>query len=91
MPVVFMTVDPVIVEAPPSVLPVRVAPARVLLVRVSVASRVTIVPALGNTAVELMPVPPLLVGKVPVTAAVCDRLMAANVGMPPPAGTVKLW
>ena len=62
----------------------------VLLVRVSVAVRVTTTPDVGNTAVELTPVPPSPVGKIPVTAADCDKSTAPKLGAPPPLGTVKL-
>ena len=41
----------------------------VLLVKVVELSSVTITPDGGNTATELIPVPPALVGKMPVTAA----------------------
>ena len=63
----------------------------VLLVKVSVASRVTTTPVAGKVAVELRPVPPTEVGKMPVTAAGCDKLSALKDGAPPPLGTVKLW
>ena len=63
----------------------------VLLVNVSVAVWVTTIPELGKVAVELMPVPPSDLGRIPVTADGCDKLTAPNDGTPPPAGTVKLW
>jgi hypothetical protein len=64
VPVVLIVVDPLIVEAP-----LMAAALSVLLVSVSVAPSVTITPELGNAAVELTPVPPFALGRMPVTAA----------------------
>jgi hypothetical protein len=52
---------------------------KVLLLSVSDAALVTTVPVAGNTASDLTPVPPELCGRIPVTAAPCDKLMAPNV------------
>ena len=90
VPVVLMTVAPAITEAPLIVLAVINAPSRVLLVKVSVALRVTTVPVVGKVAFELIPVPPEVVGKRPVTAVGWARLIALKYGAPPPLGIVKL-
>ena len=75
----------------PLMLPlVNTAPVRVLLVKLAAPSSVTTTPALGNVAVEERPIPPKVVGKMPVTAAGCDRSMALNEGVAPSCGTVKL-
>ena len=51
---------------------------KVLLVKVVVPSSVTITPDGGNTATELIPVPPALVGSMPVIAAAWVRSTAAK-------------
>ena len=76
VPVVLMTVAPAITDAPLMVLAVISAPSKVLLVKVSVALRVTTVPVVGKVALELIPVPPEVVGNRPVTAVGWDRLIA---------------
>ena len=79
-PVVLIVVLPPISDAPlivPAVITVEVS---VLLLNVSVASRVTTVPVLGNTADPLTPVPPRSVPSVPVTAALLARSIAPNSG-----------
>ena len=63
----------------------------VLLVKVAGPASVTTTPDVGKVAVEFTPVPPAVVAKVPVTAADCDRSRAPKDGVPPPAGTRKLW
>ena len=78
VPVVLISVEPAIVE-----FPLIVAVVMVLLIRVSVASRVTTVPDAGNVAVELTPVPPFAVGNTPLTAALCARLTDPNPNVPP--------
>ena len=55
VPVVAMMVEPPIVEDP-----LIVAAVSVLLVRVDAPASVTITPDVGNVAVELTPVPPLV-------------------------------
>ena len=77
-PVVLISVAPPIVE-----LPLTVAVVIVLLVSVSVASRVTTTPVGGKIAVELTPVPPFAVGSTPLTAALCARFTAPNPSVPP--------
>ena len=90
VPVVEMLVVPVISAAPVIVPPLIVGEVKVLLVKVSVAASVTTVPDVGNTAVELTPVPPFASARTLVTAADCDRSIAPKLGAPPPLGTVKL-
>ena len=51
----------------------------------------TTVPSVGNVAVDSTPVPPKVWESIPVTAADWERSMAPNEGMPPAAGTVRLW
>ena len=62
----------------------------VLLVKVAGAASVTTTPLTGNTALELTPIPPLLVGKTPVTASDWERSTAPKTGLPPSLGTVRL-
>ena len=62
---------------------------RVLLVKVAAAVSVTITPLTGKVALELIPVPPKAEPKIPVTAALFAKLIAPNVGTPPPDGTVS--
>ena len=62
----------------------------VLLVSVSAAERVTTVPVAGNTAFELMPVPPMLVGSNPVSEPSAARSIAPNDGVPPAPGILKI-
>jgi hypothetical protein len=76
-------------EAPDIVPELTTDAVRVLVVRVSAASRVTTVPVDGKTAVDDTPVPPSKVGRVPVTAAVLERFTALKVGAPPRVGTVR--
>ena len=64
-PVMFTDVEPMITDAPLIVPDVINGLLNVLLVRVSVAVSVTTTPVVGNVAVELTPVPPLAVAKVP--------------------------
>ena len=78
VPVVLISVEPPIVE-----FPFIVAVVIVLLVKFSVASRVTTTPELGKVAVELTPVPPFAVGSTPLTAALCARFTAPNPNAPP--------
>lgn len=79
-PLVLIVVEPPIREAP-LIVPLAITVLfKVLLLRVSVASRTTTVPEVGNTAEPLTPVPPLRVGKVLVTAALLDRSIAPNSG-----------
>ena len=86
-----MTVAPPTKEVPAKV-PVLISGlAKILLVNVAVPASVTMTPVVGKVALELTPVPPELVAKVPVTAADCDRSRAPNDGVPPVAGTRKLW
>ena len=60
VPVVLIVVEPLIFDAP-----LIVAAVKVLLVRVSVESRVTTTPEVGKVAVEFTPVPPLAAARVP--------------------------
>jgi hypothetical protein len=60
VPVVLIVVEPLISDAP-----LITAPDKVLLVNVSVASRVTTMPEVGKVAVEFTPVPPLAAARVP--------------------------
>ena len=90
VPLVAIVVLPVISALPVIVPPLISGVVSALLLRVWLLTSVTITPEVGNTADELTPVPPDVVGSVPVTAAGCDRLMAAKVGELPSAGTVKL-
>ena len=69
VPVLLITVLPEISDVPVRVPLFMIGLVRVLLLRVSVAVSVTIVPDAGNTALELTPVPPLEVLSTPVTAA----------------------
>ena len=74
MPVVLIVVEPLMLDAP-----LIVAAVNVLLVRVSVASRVTTTPEVGKVAVELTPVPPLAAASVPevMIAALSGGISAA--------------
>ena len=63
----------------------------VLVVSVCCPMSVIMTPDVGNVAVEFTPVPPRDVDSVPATAAACERLTAPNDGVPPAAGTTKLW
>ena len=85
-PVVLMMVEPVMSPAPLIVPAVRTGAVRVLLVKVSVASRVTITPDPGYVAVEVTPVPPFADAKMPLTAALLARFILSKVGAPPPLG-----
>ena len=78
LPDVLITVDPPMDEAPPIAAEVMVGLDNVLLVNVSAAVSVTTTPLAGYVAVELTPVPPSPVGKIPVTAAACDKLSAVK-------------
>jgi len=80
-----MTVEPVIVP------PVISGVLRDLLLKVALPASVTITPVLGKVAPELIPVPPKLAGKIPLTADELLRFSALNVGMPPPSGTERIW
>ena len=90
VPVVFITVLPVISELLPMVPELISGISKVLLLSVSTASRVAMVPAVGKVALELIPVPPALAGSSPVTAVACAKLMAPKVGEEPSLGTTKL-
>ena len=90
VPVVFMTVLPVMSELLPMVPELISGMSKVLLLSVSTASRVAIVPAVGNVAFEFIPVPPDLVGSTPVTAVAWAKLIAPKVGAEPSLGTTKL-
>ena len=68
-PVVLMVVEPPMTDAPFMVPAVITGLINVLLVRVSDAVCVTTTPELGKVAVELSPIPPRFVGKIPVPAA----------------------
>ena len=82
-PDVLMLVAPVITEAP-SIVPVVIsALVKVLLARVSAASRVTMTPLVGKVAVELMPVPPLVLGNKPATAEGELKFRLPNCGLLP--------
>ena len=91
LPVVSIVVAPPIKELPLMVPEAMTGLARVLLLSVAVPLSVTTTPVLGNTAFEVIPVPPSVVGRMPVTAAERDKLIAPKVGTPPPLGTTKLW
>ena len=80
-----MTVEPVIV--PPLINGVL----SVLLLKVALPASVTTTPSLGKVALELIPIPPKLVGSIPLTAAELPRLSALKVGMPPPEGIDRIW
>ena len=86
-----MLVLPAMSEAPVRVPLFMTGLLRVLLLRVSVAVCVTIVPDAGNIAEDLTPVPPFAGPKTPVTAADWSRLSAPKVGVPPLLGTAKTW
>ena len=86
LPEVLIVVKPPILDAP-----LMVAPLRVLFVRVSVASSVTITPELGYVAEELIPVPPFALGKIPSTEADFVRSIAPKDGCPPALGTLNTW
>ena len=89
VPVVLITVESVISEAP-LIVPVETTElVKVLFDRVSVAAWVTTTPELGNVAVELTPVPPLLVGSRPDTAEIDARFTLPKVG--PVAVATKTW
>ena len=90
-PAALIVVPPAITVAPLIVPPLITGADKVLLVRVSTSVRVTMVPVVGYTAFEAVPVPPNDAGKMPVTAAVLDKLMAPNTGAPPTLGTVNTW
>jgi hypothetical protein len=79
-PDVLMIVDPPMRDAPCTVPPLKMVVSRVLLRSVSVASWTTIVPLEGKTAVELIPVPPIVFARVPATAAVLLRSTVPKVG-----------
>ena len=66
--VVLMTVSPPMYEVPTKLPAFMTGLLRVLLAKVSTASRVTIVPSPGKIAELEVPVPPALRGKMPVTA-----------------------
>ena len=66
---ILIRVVPVINDAPLIVADPMIGVSKVLLDKVSTASRVAITPVDGNVAVELMPVPPERVGSMPVIAA----------------------
>ena len=74
VPVVLIAVEPLILDAP-----LIVAAVKVLLVRVSVESRVTTTPEVGKVAVEFTPVPPVAVARVPevMMAALSGGISAA--------------
>ena len=69
LPAVSILVVPVIKDDPAIVPVLMVGAVSVLLVRLAAPASVTITPALGNVADELIPVPPKLAGSSPVTAA----------------------
>ena len=80
VPVVLITVESVISEAP-LIVPAEITEfVRVLFERVSVAVWVTTTPELGKVAVELTPVPPLLVGNRPETAELDPKLTLPKLG-----------
>ena len=91
VPVVLITEAPPIVEVPFINPVVRIALSKVLLYRVSDASRVTTVPEVGNAAVEATPVPPRVVGNTPEVAAREPMLRAPNCGTVPPSGIIRVW
>ena len=72
-PCTLMTVDPLINDAPFIVPAVMTGLVSVLLVRVAVPTSVRTTPELGKVAVEDMPIPPLLVCKIPLTALAFAR------------------
>ena len=89
VPVVLITVESVISEAP-LIVPAEITElVKVLFERVSVAARVTTTPSLGNVAVELTPVPPLLVDRRPDTAELDARFTLPKVG--PLVVATKTW
>jgi hypothetical protein len=90
VPVVLMIDDPPRTEAPLIVPLVNKEPSIVLLVRVWLASAVTMSPDVGYTAVEEVPVPPALDGSMPLVAAASAKLSAPKEGRPPPAGTLRI-
>jgi len=79
MPVVLIVVEPPMLDAP-----LIVAADKVLLVRVSVASRVTTTPEVGKVAAEFTPVPPLAAARVPevMMAALSGGISAAIKDVP---------
>ena len=89
--VVSIVVAPLIKDVPDIVPSLITGAVKVLLLKVWLAVSVTTTPEVGNVAVELTPVPPRLVGKMPVTDSVWLRSIALKYGVPPSAGTVKLW
>ena len=89
--VVLITVLPAITEAPLIVAPEIIGLVKDLLVSVAAPVAVKIVPESGNIAELAKPVPPRLVGRMPVTAACWLKLMEPNDGMPPPLGTTRVW
>ena len=79
------------VELPFMTLVVSVELLMVLLAMLSVASRVTTVPDIGNIALEFLPVPPAPVPRTPVTAAPCERSIAPKLGTVAPAASLSTW
>ena len=88
---VSIVVAPVISEVLPIVPALINGLVRVFAVKVPAPFSVTIVPLVGKTAVDEVPVPPKVAGKIPVTDAAVPRLRELKVGAPPPLGTFKIW
>ena len=88
-PVVSIDVDPPMSEVPAIVPELITGLVRVLLVNVATSASVTTTPLSGKVAVEVLPIPPLALGRMPDTAAEFSRFIALKVGMPPPLGTVS--
>ena len=78
------------VKIPPLLMELMTGASNVLLLKVAAPVSVTMTPDAGNTATELTPVPPEDVGKIPVTAADCDKSTAPKLGALPSLGIVKL-
>ena len=74
LPVVSIDVEPVMSAAPATVPPLSRGDSIVLLRNVSASSRVTTTPAVGKVADELTPVPPNVVGRVPLVMMEADKL-----------------
>ena len=89
--VVSIVAAPVISDVPLIVPPLMTGLVRVFAVRVAAPVSVTMVPDVGKTAVEEVPVPPNVAGSMPVTDAAVPRLIALNEGVPPPLGTLNTW
>ena len=90
-PLVEITVSPVISAVPLIVPPVIIGVVIDLLVKVSTSSRVTMIPLIGKVAFEGIPVPPLDLPRMLLTAVVLDRSIDPNSGAPPSLGIIKVW